>query len=285
MQALKLLEDKARGQSGFPIEVYHIDQHHPRYVMPLHWHDECELIWVRSGRFDYEVGAERAVATAGDLLFVNSGLLHGGMPQNCVYQCVVFELGMLTRGDELCRALLAPFAEGRMQVQLRLPAADLALAAAVHDLFEVLWAQPEGYALQVHGLLYRFFGLAMAGGYTRPAAGDGVGAQKKLRQLKKALALIENEYTQPLTLEQLARAAGMSPKHFCQMFHQLTRRTPIDYLNHHRIEAARTLLAQGAANATEVAYECGFNDLSYFIRVFKRYAGVTPKQYAKRWTA
>ena len=61
----------------------------------------------------------------------------------------------------------------------------------------------------------------------------------------------------------------------------MTRRTPIDYLNYYRIEQATYQLLQSDATVTEIAYRCGFNDLSYFIRAFKKYKGITPGRYEK----
>ena len=74
----------------------------------------------------------------------------------------------------------------------------------------------------------------------------------------------------------------MNPKYFCRFFRQITLRTPIDYLNYYRIECAREQLAATDASITEVALGCGFNDISYFTKTFKKYMGLTPRQYMKQ---
>ena len=61
----------------------------------------------------------------------------------------------------------------------------------------------------------------------------------------------------------------------------MTYRTPIDYLNYYRIERACYQLLTTNHSITEIAYSSGFNDLSYFIKTFKKYKGVTPKNYLK----
>ena len=55
----------------------------------------------------------------------------------------------------------------------------------------------------------------------------------------------------------------------------------MDYLNYQRIEHACYALSTGDAAVTDVAYACGFNDLSYFIKTFRKYKGVTPGQYRR----
>ena len=85
----------------------------------------------------------------------------------------------------------------------------------------------------------------------------------------------------PLTLEEISGSVNMSPKYFCRFFHEMTHRTPIDYLNYYRIERACYQLITTNLSITEIAYASGFNDLSYFIKTFKKYKGTTPKKYLK----
>ena len=83
------------------------------------------------------------------------------------------------------------------------------------------------------------------------------------------------------TQQYLADVLNLSPEHFCRLFHSITGKSPIDYLNYYRIECACELLSSSQKSITEVAYSCGFNDLSYFNRIFKRYKKVTPGHYQK----
>ena len=100
-------------------------------------------------------------------------------------------------------------------------------------------------------------------------------------KLRKALLFMRKNYASPLTLEEISEVAGMSPKYFCNFFKGMTQKTPVSYLNSYRVErAARKLLATDAS-VTDIAYECGFNDLSYFIKVFKDFKGISPKKFRK----
>ena len=105
--------------------------------------------------------------------------------------------------------------------------------------------------------------------------------KERFLQFKNVITLIENEYQNPLTLEDLSRASGMSPKYFCRFFHEMSNKTPIEYLNYYRIEIACEQLLATELSITEIALNCGFNDVSYFIKTFKKYKGLTPKKYLK----
>ena len=97
--------------------------------------------------------------------------------------------------------------------------------------------------------------------------------------MKNVLTYIRNNYGEPITLDELAAVAGMSPRYFCRAFAALTGRTPIAYLNYYRIECACERLTLTDKSVTEIAFSCGFNDMSYFSRVFKQLKGTTPTAY------
>ena len=105
---------------------------------------------------------------------------------------------------------------------------------------------------------------------------------KRILQLKQVLEFIEKNYANPITLQELSASVSMSPKYFCRFFSEMTHQTPVDYLNRQRIEEACLQLAATDDSITEIAYRNGFNDLSYFIRTFKKYKGMTPGKYKRR---
>lgn len=97
-----------------------------------------------------------------------------------------------------------------------------------------------------------------------------------MEQLRSVLEYIESNYAESITLSQLSARAGMSPKYFCRFFQSIVHKTPMEYLNYYRIERACCELADTDTSVTEVGYNCGFHDTSYFIRIFKREKGITP---------
>ena len=79
----------------------------------------------------------------------------------------------------------------------------------------------------------------------------------------------------------MADAVGFSTKYFCNFFKNMTGKTPVGYLNVYRIEKACKKLLTTDMPITQIAYTCGFNDLSYFIKIFKQIKNCTPKQFRK----
>ena len=103
-------------------------------------------------------------------------------------------------------------------------------------------------------------------------------ARERRRAVEAALWLEENAAA-PVGLEDAARQAGLSPYHFLRLFRRVVGATPHQYLLRVRLRRAAKLLAEGTLPVTEVALDCGFADLSNFVRTFGRAAGVPPKQF------
>jgi AraC-like DNA-binding protein len=88
-------------------------------------------------------------------------------------------------------------------------------------------------------------------------------------RIEGARTLIEESFQERHSLLSLSRAAGMSPFHFARVFRSLTGTPPARYLLHVRLERARSMLRRGRP-VTEVSYDCGFRNLSYFTRAFRK---------------
>ncbi|MDO4622569.1 MAG: AraC family transcriptional regulator [Eubacteriales bacterium] len=316
MQFMDLNEKRIHGTSDFPFAYYHITHTHPRYVMNYHWHAEYELIRVLEGELEMTLDENQYTVKSGDLVFVQGGILHSGTPHNCVYECLVFDLHAFARHNSACAAYIQrildqsaniyPVFRGHTDTPETAVSgtADTETAAAktaisgttaavpvdtdnyedihlmLQNVFSAMTSEAPGYEMMVFGELYHFFAAVFSRHLYTEAAPRSRKGQKKVMQLRQVLDYIDTNYSKPITLEELARTASMSPKYFCRFFYSMTHRTPIDYLNYQRIEHACYELNVSDASVTDIAYACGFNDLSYFIKTFRKYKGVTPGRYA-----
>ena len=100
-----------------------------------------------------------------------------------------------------------------------------------------------------------------------------------------ALAKIERDYAEPLSIARLAESVCMSERHFRRQFEKLYQQTPKDYLQKLRLNAAAELLLQKELSVTEIALACGFSDCNYFSRAFRQNFGISPTEYRKRFFA
>jgi AraC-like DNA-binding protein len=104
-------------------------------------------------------------------------------------------------------------------------------------------------------------------------------AQELQKRIKRAIAFMEEHYSDGISLKQIARAAFLSSYHFCRLFRKQMGITCSRYLSILRIRKAKELLRQTELSVTEICYEAGFNSLTHFERVFKKLEGTTPSAY------
>lgn len=269
-----------QGTFNFPIAFYHQTPHSPRYEMQYHWHTHYEIIRILSGTFHLNLEKTTKVYHPGDIIFISSGVLHGGTPYDCVYECIVFDLQILLKDTHACARIIRDIIDHKITVYPLLSEKSKKISSIVEDICYALSAKQPGYEFMVQGSLYHLLGTILEEKLYQKVRQDNVAAGR-IASLKSVLVYISDNYSTPITLETLSKIAGMNPKYFCRYFRSMTERTPIDYLNYYRIECACEMLSTKDITIKEAAISCGFNDESYFIKTFHKYKGITPKQFMK----
>lgn len=271
-----------RGTADFPIELYHVTEHNPKYNMAHHWHTDIEIVRVISGKLCLSLNNYDYNLEAGDVAFVNSEVVHGAIPDNCVYQCIVFSAdGFVLRQEDwqsVCDALMSH--ELYITEYFK---ADTTVAKMAHNLFDEMEKQESGYSrLSCIGALFCLFGEIVRSDALlseRHTASDGF--YKNEHKLKKVLTFIRGNFDKPITLQDMSVVCEMSPKYFCSYFKKMTKMSPTEYLMFYRAEKSARMLLKTDLSVTEVAFSCGFADLSYFIKVFKKQMGMSPGKFRK----
>ncbi|MEG2570295.1 MAG: AraC family transcriptional regulator, partial [Clostridia bacterium] len=92
------------------------------------------------------------------------------------------------------------------------------------------------------------------------------------------VAYINKNFAHALTIEDISASVGFSKYYLCRMFKELTGQTVFEYLNFVRCVRAKLLLGTGEYNVSQVAELCGFSNLSYFTKQYKRNVGTLPSK-------
>ena len=269
-------ETVPHGTFDFPIAYYWVDAQHPRYEMMLHWHLDYELIRVQEGVLHLELDGTPFTLQAGDVALVTDGVCHSGVPEDCVYECLVFDLGSFVAQNRIGSRQVMNILRHHQTVQPVLPKADKELTTVLEQLFAAMREPTDGCKLFVQGCLYQFLGFVIRDRLYDPSSHIARRNRSQQTSLKNAITYIEENYAGHVSLDDLARVAGMNRKYFCSFFHSMTHRTPVEYLNGYRVEQACEMLLHTDLTVAEIAGRCGFNDVSYFTKTFHRYMGITP---------
>jgi AraC-like DNA-binding protein len=272
-------EDRRQGTYDFPIAFYHVDSNHSHYQMPYHWHPEYEIIRITEGSFRLTVDGHLLTAGKNDILFIQGGTLHGGIPAQCTYECIVFDMRLLLGNNKLCNKQIQQLILHEISIPLNLPKDQISLNHTIDALFNFMEGKKSGYEFMIQGALYLMLGFIFEARLIHVNTKVQTTSSIQLRRFKDVLNYMEDHYSEQITLEDMSRVACLSPRYFCRFFRKMTQSTPTEYLNYYRIECACDQLIQMQCSITEVALNCGFNDISYFIKAFHKAKGVTPKQY------
>ena len=242
-----------------------------------HSSDCIELVYVLNGRFTLCFSNDlRFTAVAGDFLLVRALEMHRD----------VFEP---SRG---LRVLLIQFdwdgAEKFFKLVSNRTLLDMDFATRAETMRRIdfmldKWNSGEldldHLSVQLHGLLALFHASAERGGADKSAMQMPKRAQPEvMRQVKFHLT---QNYASQMTLEQLARRFELSPANLSRLFRREFGVGFSRYLVSLRLESAVALLNSTNLPVSEVALRCGFNDSCYFIRVFRRHFGATPREYRR----
>ena len=150
-----------------------------------------------------------------------------------------------------------------------------AVGTAVALVKEVVYSSNPS-VFEASSLLYAL-SLQLADSLVRPGAAAPPGIQR--RSLDVALDYCRMHVSEPITVDDIARAAGYSRYHFTRLFTASQGVSPKEYLQDMRIRKAMELLQTTRSTIKEVAAQCGFVDVNYFCRAFKRNAGISPGEF------
>lgn len=130
--------------------------------------------------------------------------------------------------------------------------------------------------LALFGLIAELFAKLLTKHATEARRGSSDGSLGYYAIIEPAIRLIRDGYSEPFTVDSLAAACRISKYHFCRIFKATTGMSAIQYLNSYRLKIADTLLTNTPRTVSEVASLCGFDDVSYFSRIYKKHFNKTP---------
>ena len=149
MQYYNYSENKQRGTFDFPFELYHVDSSHARYVMSYHWHVEYEIIRILEGSLHVTMDEKDFIAEPGDIVFVNSGVLHSGEPLDCIYQCLVFDLNAFQKQNARCSTYIQKILDHSAFVYHHFTSKNEQVHQVIWNIFEAMEGKKNGYEMIV----------------------------------------------------------------------------------------------------------------------------------------
>lgn len=267
----------------------------PDYRMTPNHHDyfEISLIYEGSGSF-WNMGRKTRVK-AGDALIVGDHQFHtleSDFLSPLSVLCVFFMPECIYRpgGSPIDFELLRPFFNSFVHLRGFLEK-KTERGGTIRQNFELLERIMDSaipLAAQRAKLLLSTMLLQIALQFRQNETGERRRANRRvldIGRLQPVFEFLEGRLAEKVSLDRAAQLACMSPSYFCRFFRQVTGTRLMEYLTRMRIDRAKELLLKGGLPITQIALETGFEHLSYFDRIFRKYTRMTPQEFARRFAA
>lgn len=271
------------GFTAFPAAFYHGDLVNNTVIW--HWHDELELILIHRGTIAAGAGQTSVTLTAGEGCFIKAGALHNVWKADsapCEYRSVVFHPRLIGSIDSIFwLRSIQPLEEPNFPQMIPFFAGN---PYDFQTFFSRLWQVQKnknaGYENDIRYLLTKF-AAQLSNTSVEEEHQPSEREVRDMERMKAMLSFLEMHYAEELTLEQIAESANVSITECMRCFRRSIGLSPIRFLNERRLQRAADLLRHTERNISEIAASCGFLDMSYFTRSFRRFYDVTPTMYRK----
>ncbi len=281
-------EEKRQHSTPFtPYSYYEVRIPEELYNVPMHWHSEFELNLIVRGGGEFICGDHHFFAGEGDIILIPPNMLHAAHPagdKELHYQVFVFHSSMLgTASHDRCTIeCIRPIINGTVQITtpIRPDTKNYAEFKSAADLiFSGNLIEQPAFDLLLKSELLRFFWFLTQTASISDRNDSSISYSEIVRP---ALEYMMKNFHETITIDELADLVHLSKSYFMSCFRKAVGIGAIEHLTHLRINAACDALTDTDKIISEIAFTCGYSNLSNFNRQFKQIMGCSPKEYRKR---
>ena len=279
----ELKENKPHGTKDDPFSTYHIENAGRSFQIPVHWHDEVAIIYVRSGFLTVSISGESYIGKTGEAFVVSPGNLHlmGSQSGTVDYYTFLFPLKYISfrTDDMLDEKLLEPLNSGHLMICPRVKDTAKELCEQLIEIYEAKNDESESkITTQVRTkiILLQFILEMWKKGFVIENDTSGRNIVEK-----EKVSYIQQNFTGKISLREFGEQFHLSEKYISRYFKEHFHITLSQYVTYLRLEHAKQLLQDTDIPVTDVAMQSGYQNVSYFIRSFQKAYAVSPLKYRK----
>ena len=278
-------------QSDYSVEIEDIDFSNPESSMiRWHWHEEIEFIYISAGQVYITCEQDNMLASQGDIVFINQNIRHFITPANSDQsrvQCIIVHpMFIVGFGHlDLERKYITPIIHDNVLKHLHITSKDYdynVLLPHIQEIFAQNLSKQTGYELLTKAALLHVWKLffdrvqdTVNGSMPNPRT-----AVQDEQRVKQAILYIQEHFSESISLEDIANCILVSKSECCRCFKRALNMTPFEYLMKYRIlESTKHMHRKKHESISEIASAVGFNNTSYYNKIFKKYMNCTPTEY------
>lgn len=258
----------------------------PYISTPLHYHPHYELVWIKQGYGVRVVGDHVDHFKSGDMVLLAPNLPHVWENDQIYYKedsCLEVDVFVIHFTNEIIQNLLSfPELTCIIDVLNKSKRGLRIMGKANEEICKIIEKLTFVEPIERIILFLRILQILVTSNELTILSSlnfiEFFNHQKSER-LCRILEYIRGKFSSNIQIEEISAIACMSPTAFCRYFKKKTGVSFVSYLNDFRLRYARNLLDTNEYKISAVAEMCGFSDISYFNRMFKRIHGMTPSEY------
>lgn len=261
---------------------------YPNHRALCHWHEDIEWVYIRSGQMNYYMNGKRVLLNTGEALMVNSRQMHYGYSENgqdCDFICILCHPKIFITNSVLYQSYIAPVLSNPSLEYLHLKPEFPEDAEALQLLPEILRIKkehPAAYEIEAAALLSLLWCRLLRSHPMMPNEAAAKPKEPDLLVQRDMVSYIYSHYSESINLDEIAAAGKVCRNKCCQIFRRYLNQSPIDFLNHYRLEVSCHLLNNTKLSIAEICTACGFNHQSYYSKIFLRTYSCSPRDFRKR---
>ena len=254
-----------------------------------HWHNSFELIEVVEGKFYCNVDGSEFLINKGNICIINRGRLHHIYTEDhnafkCRKKTIIFNPDYFIKDQNIYEKYILPLLEkdafAHIQFNIK-KGIGLDINTLMKEIEALEDEKPIGYELEEYSLIYKVIRyLYLAYQSSKQSIHTAYDANVQIQ--RNMTSFIHEHFGSKIGLEDIAEAGQVSKSTCIRLFHKYTGKSPIDFLNNYRLQMSAEKLVTTSEQITEIAYDCGFGQPSYFNRLFLKEYNMTPNQYRKQ---
>ncbi len=267
MNSNNIYEPHTHKDPSFPI-IFHLDtmRKYQSDFLP-HWHESIEILYVTEGTITVLSDASSSTAGKDEIIIINSNNVHyiQTLAEESKYYCLIID-----------RKFCEEFGLDTEEIVFERLIKDKAVRDKFNVIKEEFHSQKALYKAKIKSAimdliicLYRDYTLSESPLSNKLETG-------KIEIIKKAIRYIQGNYDKNISVSDIAEEAGLSKYYFCRIFKEITGYTIVRFINILRCTNAKKLLLSGKYSVEEAAFKCGFDNLSYFSKTYKKHMGCLP---------
>lgn len=271
-----------------PVYLWNLNNLVYETLLYCNLHKEIELIQVMKGTLSLYIDEKKIVLKEGDIGIINTNRMHYGQsPKSsiCEIRVFIFDIFQLLSQNSKGNSR---FLTALTQEELWLPSKITKENTLYRNLTEILeqladfwYVRPTAYELKLKALLLDllFLFLGNESLLTYEQEWGTPKSREKKEKLLSLIAFLELHYHEELSVPVLADALYMAEDTFYKFMRSMAGLPPMTFVNQFRLKKAAELLSDTNLSVTEVCFQAGFSNVSYFIKCFRNLYGCTPKKY------